>query len=112
MKIHTIVFYLLSKKRKIIYSLLCVPHKGDDYMKWEEVRNQYPNTFVKFEVLEYHIEEDKEVVDEIALIKVIKDGKEAMKEHLTCKRGQYVYNTIKDRIEIQIIKYIGIRGQM
>jgi hypothetical protein len=80
------------------------------FMKWEEVRKIYPNTFVKFEVVESHMEEDKEVVDEVAFIKTISNGKQAMKEHLNCKKGQYVYNTIKDRIEIQLIKYIGVRG--
>jgi hypothetical protein len=59
-------------------------------MKWEEVRKIYPNTFVKFEVVESHMEEDKEVVDEGAFIKTISNGKQAMKEHLNCKKGQYV----------------------
>lgn len=54
------------------------------------------------------MEENKEIVDEVVFIKAINNGKEAMKEHLNCKEGQYVYNTIKDRIEIQLIKYIGI----
>jgi hypothetical protein len=81
-------------------------------MKWEEVRQSYPNAFVKFEVIESHIEEDKEIVDEVAFIKAIKNGKEAMKEHLRCKDGQYVYNTAKDRVEINLVKYIGIRGKM
>ena len=36
-------------------------------MKWEEIRKQYPNVFAKLEVLEYHIEEDKEIIDELAL---------------------------------------------
>jgi len=81
-------------------------------MKWEDLRNQYPNTFVKFEVVESHIEEDKEIVDEVAFIKAIKDGKEAMTEHLKCKTGQYVYNTVKDKVEIQLVKYIGVRGKM
>lgn len=82
-------------------------------MKWEEVRKVYPNTFVKFEVVvESHVEENKEVVGEVAFIKTISNGKEAMKEHLNCKRGQYVYNTIKDKIEIQLTKCIGVRGKM
>ncbi|GKU24376.1 hypothetical protein CFOLD11_12020 [Clostridium folliculivorans] len=81
-------------------------------MKWEEIRKQYPNTFIKFEIVDSHMEEDKEIVDEIALIKTIKDGKEAMLEHLKCKTGQYIYNTAKDRVEIQMIKYIGIRGKI
>ncbi|MGL5712985.1 MAG: hypothetical protein ACRCXT_17610 [Paraclostridium sp.] len=80
-------------------------------MKWNEVRDMYPNTFIKFEVIESHIENDKEIVDDIALIKVISDGKEAMKEHIKCKQGQYIYNTAKTNLEIQMIKYIGIRGK-
>ncbi|MEG2740469.1 hypothetical protein [Clostridium sp.] len=80
-------------------------------MKWNEVRKMYPNTFIKFEVVESHIENDKEIVDDIALIKVINDGKEAMKEHIKCKQGQYIYNTAKENLEIQIVKYIGIRGK-
>jgi hypothetical protein len=39
------------------------------FIKWEEVRKIYPNTFAKFEVVESHIKEDKEVVDEVAFIK-------------------------------------------
>ncbi|OBR93299.1 hypothetical protein CLRAG_20350 [Clostridium ragsdalei P11] len=73
-------------------------------MKWEDVRKQYPNTFVKFEIVESHIEEDKEIVDEVAFIKPIKDGKEAMREHLKCKIGQYVYSTVKNRVDIQCIE--------
>ena len=37
-------------------------------MKWEGVRKQYPNTFVKFQVVEFHIEVDKESVEEIAFL--------------------------------------------
>lgn len=29
-------------------------------MKWQEIRNLYPDQFVKFEIVESHIEEDKE----------------------------------------------------
>lgn len=32
-------------------------------MKWNEVRNIYPNQFVKFEVLKSHIKEVREFVD-------------------------------------------------
>lgn len=87
-------------------------YEGVGILKWEEVRIQYPNTFVKFEIVESHIEEDKEIVDDVAFIKAIKDGKEAMKEHLKCKTGQYVYSTVNDRVKIQLVKYIGVRGKM
>jgi len=80
-------------------------------MKWNEIRELYPNTFIKFEIVESHIMEDKEIVDEIALIKTLKDGKDAMKEFLNCKNGQYIYNTSKENLEIQVVKYIGVRSR-
>ena len=49
-------------------------------MKWQEVREMYPNQFVKFEIVEYHEDERTKYVDEVAVIKAIKDGREAMKE--------------------------------
>lgn len=28
-------------------------------MKWEEVRNSYPNQYVKLNILDFHVEDDK-----------------------------------------------------
>ena len=33
-------------------------------MKWQEVRELYPNKFVKIEVIKSHIVDEKEYVDE------------------------------------------------
>lgn len=78
-------------------------------MKWEEIRNLYPNQFVKFEILESHIIEDKEFVDEIAFIKAISNGKDAMKEFINCKKGQLVYSTKHEEVVIELVKHVGIR---
>lgn len=81
-------------------------------MKWQELRNLYPDQFVKFEIVESHIEKDKEYVDEVASIKAISDGKEAMKEFQKCKQGQFVYSTKNESVVIELIKHIGIRRSM
>ena len=47
-------------------------------MKWEEVRRLYYNQFVKFQVVESHIIDNKKYVDEIAFIKAMTDGKDVM----------------------------------
>lgn len=78
-------------------------------MRWEEVRNLYPNQFVKFEILESHDEGNIKIIDDIAIIKPIKDGREAMKEFIKCKEGQLVYSTSHETIVIEKIKHIGIR---
>lgn len=78
-------------------------------MKWQEVRELYPNRFVKFEILESRTMGSKEYVEDVAIIKAILDGKEAMKELVNCKPGQLVYSTTNKEVVIQLVENIGIR---
>lgn len=78
-------------------------------MKWQEVRVLYPNQFVVFKILESHVIESKEYVDDVAVVKAISDGKEAMKEFVNCKPGQLVYSTKNEEVIIQLVENIGIR---
>ncbi len=78
-------------------------------MKWNEVRTLYPDRFVKFEILESHIVDNKEYVDDVAVIKAIEDGKAAMKEFITCKEGQFVFSTKNSDVVIELIRHAGIR---
>ncbi len=77
-------------------------------MTWQEVRALYPDQFVKFEIIESHIEGNKEFVDDVAVIKPIHNGKEAMKELVHGKKGQYVYSTKNEKLVIDLIKHVGI----
>lgn len=81
-------------------------------MKWQEVRELYPNQFVKFEILESRIIGNKEYVDDVAVIKAISDGKEAMREFVKCKPRQIVYNTKNKEVVIQLVEGIGIRRSL
>lgn len=56
-------------------------------MKWNKVRTLYPDQFVKFEIVESHVNDNKEYVDEVAIIKAIPNGKDAIKEFVNCKEG-------------------------
>jgi len=78
-------------------------------MTWKEVRNHYSNQFVKFEITESHIVGNKEYVDDIAVLKVIPNGKDAMKEFVHCKSGQFVYSTNNEELVIELVKHVGIR---
>ena len=78
-------------------------------MRWDEVRKLYPNKFVKLEIIESHIVEDKEYVDEVAVIKAIRDNKEAMRAFAQCKNRQVVYSTNNEKFIIDVVKHIGIR---
>ena len=78
-------------------------------MKWQEVRELYPNKFVKMEVIESHIVDEKEYVDEVAVIKAIDDSKEAMREFIKCKNKEIIYSTKNKEFIIDVVKHIGIR---
>lgn len=77
-------------------------------MKWNDVRNIYPDQFVKFEVLKSHVEKDKEYVDEIAVIGSVNDN-DATKELLKAKDNILVYHTSKDNVVLKIRMRIGLR---
>lgn len=70
-------------------------------MKWEEVRNIYPNQFVKFEILSSNINEGKEYIEEVAVIGPVSDQK-ATEELLNSKENELVYHTSKEKIVLTI----------
>ncbi|WP_040207186.1 hypothetical protein [Neobacillus jeddahensis] len=71
-------------------------------MKWEEVRKLYPNQYVKLNILDYHIEDDKKIVTDVALINVINDSKLATKELLKSRGNTIVYHTGSEKIVIEM----------
>jgi len=77
-------------------------------MKWQEAQKIYPDQFVKFEILSSFEQDNKEIVDDIALIGPVKD-EDATHELLNSKNKILVYHTSKDRIELTIRRYIGLR---
>lgn len=79
-------------------------------MKWEEVRNIYPNRFVKVQILESHIEDNIRYIDDMAVVKAFDDGKEATRELVRAKDDFLVFHTGKDKIEVPIKQLFGYRG--
>ena len=71
-------------------------------MIWEEVRKIYPDQFVKLQILNYHIIEDIKIVDDMAVIRPMKDNKEATKELVRSTGDVIVYHTSNKDIEIEI----------
>lgn len=61
-------------------------------MKWQEVRELFPDQFVLVSILNYHEEGNKKIVDEVALIRTVPD-EDANKEFFQVKPGNVVYHT-------------------
>lgn len=78
-------------------------------MKWNDVRNNYPDKFVLFEIIHSTKAEDKEFVDDVKVIEVYDNGKDARKAFIKKNPNQFVYSTKNETVEIEILRYVGIR---
>lgn len=72
-------------------------------MKWKEARKLFPDQFLLVSILDYHYEDDKKIVDEVAPIRPIKD-EDANKEFFNAKEGTMVYHTNNEEFVIHIRK--------
>jgi hypothetical protein len=73
-------------------------------MQWQEVRSIYPDQYVLLEILNSHIKDNVQYVDEVALIRSIQDPDEATRELLKCKNNNIVYHTGQEKIAIELRK--------
>lgn len=81
-------------------------------MKWEEVKKIYPNQFVKLQILEWNMEGNKKYIDDMAVIKVIEDNREATRELVRSKEDVLVYHTGSKDIVVEVRNIKGYRGIM
>jgi hypothetical protein len=77
-------------------------------MKWTEVRNLYPNQFVKLKVLSSHLENGQEIVEDVAVIKAVADAI-ATKELLKAKGDELVYHTTHKNVVLEVRQDVGLR---
>ncbi|GIO63702.1 hypothetical protein [Paenibacillus cineris] len=70
-------------------------------MKWQEVRELFPDQFVLVSILDYHEEGNKKIVDEVAPIRTIPE-EDANKEFFQARPGNVVYHTSKQDFVIHI----------
>ncbi|WP_025692204.1 hypothetical protein [Paenibacillus zanthoxyli] len=61
-------------------------------MKWQEMRQLFPNQFVLFSVLEFHQEGTRRYIDEVEPIRTIAD-EDARTEFDQAGPGKLVYHT-------------------
>ncbi|NMO97708.1 hypothetical protein [Paenibacillus lemnae] len=70
-------------------------------MKWQEVRELFPDQFVLVSILNYHEEGNKKIVDEVAPIRAI-SKQDANKEFFQAKPGNLVYHTSNQEFVIRL----------
>ena len=78
-------------------------------MKWEEVRQAYPNQWLKLNILESHIEDDKKIIDDMEVVNTIVSNSEAGRELGKCRQREAVYHTSNEKIYYRIKNIFGFR---
>lgn len=84
-------------------------------MKWQEIRNHYPDQWLLVEAIKAHSESGKRVLDEIAVVSTFVDSVTAMKayaelHHEKPERELYVLHTNREQLEIIERRWLGVRG--
>lgn len=79
-------------------------------MKWNEIKEKYPNKFVQLKALKSHVDGDKKIIDEVALIKIIENSKEANELLIRSKGETFVFHTAKDELSLTIVQNPVYRG--
>ena len=83
-------------------------------LKWSEATKNYPDKWLLFEAIEAYSKEGKRIIEDISVINVFDEGRDALKEysekHKKDKsREMYVYHTKNKELIIEERNWIGVR---
>ncbi|TDX35495.1 hypothetical protein C7954_1582 [Halanaerobium congolense] len=83
-------------------------------MKWKDIRDEYPDSWILLEAIEAHSDHGKRVVDKIAVLDKFNNSEEAMKAYRELhkknpERELYVAHTKNEDLEIEERKWLGVR---
>lgn len=86
-------------------------------MKWEQVREQYPEQWVLVEAISAYSENSIRFLEEVAVISNFPDSTLAWKEykklHLADRtREYYIFHTDNKTIEVKEQNFIGVRRRL
>jgi hypothetical protein len=70
-------------------------------MKWQQVRELFPDQFVLLSILDYREEEDKKVITEVAPVRTVSE-KDANREFFNAEPGNLVYHTSNEECVIHL----------
>jgi hypothetical protein len=78
-------------------------------MTWKEVREKYPNQWIKLNILKDHVVGNKEYIDEMEVNSIVPTDLDAGRELVKCTENEVVYHTSHDEIYVEIRNIFGFR---
>lgn len=84
-------------------------------MKWQEVREQCPDTWILVEALQAHTDDDRRIVEQWAIIGSFPEYYPAFQSYEKLhqqdpQREMYVTHTANEEVTIKVRQWIGVRG--
>ena len=85
-------------------------------MKWNNVREQYPDKWLLFLDAESYVEGERRIIEELAPIQAYVNYYDAWRHYRRLHEENptnryFVYHTSNDEIVIKLQKWIGVRGR-
>lgn len=83
-------------------------------MRWDDVRAKYPGEWLVIEALDAHSEDQRRLIDRIAVVEVCSDGATAQRRYRQLhaahpERELYFVHTGNEELEIDERPWVGIR---
>jgi len=83
-------------------------------MRWEEVREQYPEQWLVIEALESHTEDDRRKLEQMTVVQVCTDGAAAYERYRELHRQYptrefYFVHTAREELDIRERHWLGLR---
>ena len=84
-------------------------------MQWQDIRRHYPDQWLLVEAIKAHSENDRRILDELAVVDTFGDSDAAMKGYMSLHheephRELYVFHTDRQELDILERRWLGIRG--
>lgn len=84
-------------------------------MRWQEIREKHPTSWLLVEAIQAHTKGDKRVLEQLAVIDTFDDGQKAMQAYgqLHAKDPQrelLVLHTSREELDVTVRRWLGIRG--
>jgi hypothetical protein len=85
-------------------------------MKWQEIREHYPQRWILIEATKAHSEANKRVLEQLAVVAAFPDSVTAMRSYAQLhreapERELYVFHTSRKTLDITERLWLGIRGE-
>lgn len=84
-------------------------------MTWREIREHFPHQWLLVEATDAHSDAGRRILDELAVLGCFTNGKSAMDGYIELherapRRELYVLHSDREELEIEELRWLGIRG--